>query len=41
MEIGGHRKKSDKNNKKSKRLQLQGGIGKIRINCVTRKKNER
>ena len=40
-EIGGHTKKSDKNNKKSKRLQFQGEIREIRINYFIRKKNER
>ena len=38
--IGGHTKKSDKNNKVSKRLQLQGVIGEIKFNFFTRKKGE-
>ena len=41
IEIGGHTKKSDKNNKTSKSLQLREEIGEISINCFTRKKNER
>ena len=40
MEIREHIKKSDKTNKKSKRLQLQQEIGEIRINYFTRNKNE-
>ena len=40
-EIGGHTKKSDKNNKKSKRLHLQREIEEIGINYFTRKKNKR
>ena len=32
IDIGEHTKKSDKNNKKSKRLELQGEITEIRIN---------
>ena len=39
IEIGGHTKKSNKNNKKSKRLQLQGEIRENSINYFTRKKN--
>ncbi len=34
-EIRGHTKKSAKNNKNSKRLQLQEEIGEIRINFLT------
>ena len=41
MEIQGNKKKSDKNNKNSKRSQLWGVIVEIRINCIFRKKNER
>ena len=37
IEIGGHTKKGDKNNKKCKRLQLLEEIGGIKI---TKKKNE-
>ena len=37
IKIGGHTKKSDKTNKKRKRLQLQGEIGEITINCFIRK----
>ena len=45
IKIGGNKKKkSNKTNKKSKRLQLQGeigGSGWIRINYYMRKKNEK
>ena len=42
MEIGKNIElKSDKNNKKSKRLQLQGDIREIRINYFNRKKKEK
>ena len=41
MEIGVHTKKSNKTNKKSKRLQLQGEIVEIKINYFIRKKNGR
>ena len=44
IEIGGLTKKTDKNNKdnkKSKRLQLQADIKEIRIKYFTRKENER
>ena len=41
IEIGGHTKKSDKNNKKSKKLQLEGETRRIRINYFTSKNKER
>ena len=40
IEVGEYTKKSGKNNKRNKRLQLQGEIREIRINYFTRKKNE-
>ena len=40
IEIGRHTE-SDKNNKKSKRLQLLEEMREIRINYFTRKKNEK
>ena len=40
IKIEGHTKKSDKTNKKSKRLQLRAKIGGIGINCFTRKKKK-
>ena len=40
FEIGGLAKKSDKTNKKSKILQLQGEIRELKINFFIRKKNE-
>ena len=36
IEIRGHTKESDKNNKKSKRIQLQGEVKEIRIIYFTR-----
>ena len=41
IETEGHTKKSDKNNQKSEKLQLQANIGEIRINYFTKKKNDR
>ena len=38
-QIWGHTKKSDKNNKKSRWLQLQVEIREIKINYFTRKNN--
>ena len=39
-EIRGYEKKKDKNNKRSKMLQLQRGIWEIMINYLTRKENK-
>ena len=41
IKIVGHKTKSHKTNKKSKIFQSQGEIKEIKINFLTRKKNER